>query len=92
MSQIFDPDILNNNLRYTHYSSAAAPAAPPTVERVAPVVLASDEVVAIKGMRKAMVTTMMTALQIPHFGYCDEVEVSDLIRLVAVSLSADSTF
>lgn len=33
------------------------------------------------GIQKAMVKTMTAALKIPPFGYCDEVDVTHLIRL-----------
>lgn len=47
---------------------------------VPPVILAEDEVVPIKGLRKAMVKSMDESLQIPHFGYCDEIDVTELMR------------
>ncbi|XP_063796142.1 lipoamide acyltransferase component of branched-chain alpha-keto acid dehydrogenase complex, mitochondrial [Pseudophryne corroboree] len=35
----------------------------------------------LKGFHKAMVKTMSAALQIPHFGYCDEVDITRLVQL-----------
>ncbi|KAK5907827.1 hypothetical protein CesoFtcFv8_005637 [Champsocephalus esox] len=35
----------------------------------------------LKGFHRAMVRTMTAALRIPHFGYCDEVELSRLAAL-----------
>ncbi|XP_056133505.1 lipoamide acyltransferase component of branched-chain alpha-keto acid dehydrogenase complex, mitochondrial isoform X2 [Lampris incognitus] len=37
----------------------------------------------LKGFHKAMVKTMTAALKIPHFGYCDEVDLSRLVALRA---------
>lgn len=33
------------------------------------------------GFQKAMVKTMSAALKIPHFGYCDEVDLMELVQL-----------
>ncbi|MEE6523169.1 hypothetical protein FKM82_021910, partial [Ascaphus truei] len=35
----------------------------------------------LKGFHKAMVKTMSAALKIPHFGYCDEVDMTRLVQL-----------
>uniref|UniRef100_M3YL23 Dihydrolipoamide acetyltransferase component of pyruvate dehydrogenase complex n=1 Tax=Mustela putorius furo TaxID=9669 RepID=M3YL23_MUSPF len=35
----------------------------------------------IKRFHKAMVKTMSAALKIPHFGYCDEVDLTELVKL-----------
>ncbi|KPP66334.1 alpha-keto acid dehydrogenase complex, mitochondrial-like, partial [Scleropages formosus] len=35
----------------------------------------------LKGFQKAMAKTMAAALKIPHFGYCDEVDLTKLVRL-----------
>lgn len=47
----------------------------------AQMVKGKDRTEAIKGFQKAMVKTMNKALQIPHFGYCDEVDVTHLVNL-----------
>ncbi|PIO33187.1 Lipoamide acyltransferase component of branched-chain alpha-keto acid dehydrogenase complex, mitochondrial, partial [Aquarana catesbeiana] len=35
----------------------------------------------LKGFHKAMVKTMSAALKIPHFGYCDEIDMTKLVQL-----------
>ncbi|XP_008335526.1 lipoamide acyltransferase component of branched-chain alpha-keto acid dehydrogenase complex, mitochondrial isoform X2 [Cynoglossus semilaevis] len=60
-------------------STPALAKAPPTTPR--PVFSGKDITEPLKGFHKAMVKTMTAALKIPHFGYCDEV---DLTRLVAL--------
>lgn len=46
----------------------------------------SDQQVALllllcAGFQKAMVRTMTAAMKIPHFGYCDQVDLSRLVTL-----------
>uniref|UniRef100_I3JA76 Dihydrolipoamide acetyltransferase component of pyruvate dehydrogenase complex n=1 Tax=Oreochromis niloticus TaxID=8128 RepID=I3JA76_ORENI len=70
---------------------AAAPAAAkPVSTKVAvkpppatpkPVFTGKDVTEPLKGFQKAMVKTMTVALKIPHFGYCDEVDLSRLVAL-----------
>ncbi|XP_068175101.1 lipoamide acyltransferase component of branched-chain alpha-keto acid dehydrogenase complex, mitochondrial [Antennarius striatus] len=57
----------------------AAIKAPPTTPK--PIFTGKDVTEPLKGFHKAMVKTMTAALKIPHFGYCDDV---DLTRLVAL--------
>uniref|UniRef100_A0A8C5XLB4 Dihydrolipoamide acetyltransferase component of pyruvate dehydrogenase complex n=1 Tax=Microcebus murinus TaxID=30608 RepID=A0A8C5XLB4_MICMU len=40
-----------------------------------------DKTEPIKGFQKAMVKTMSAALKIPHFGYCEEVDLTELVKL-----------
>lgn len=40
-----------------------------------------DRTEPVKGITKAMVRTMSEALKIPHFGYCDEIDVTRLTLL-----------
>ncbi|KAK3752237.1 hypothetical protein QZH41_012246 [Actinostola sp. cb2023] len=78
----------------THRKTAEIPDAPtpaPTpaprhVTAPAPVFIPTgqtppDRVEDIKGIRKAMVKAMTEALSIPHFGYCDEISMDDLVVL-----------
>ncbi|ELT99108.1 hypothetical protein CAPTEDRAFT_20550 [Capitella teleta] len=52
----------------------------PYVPRLASVNLEEDRTEPIKGMRKAMTKTMTKALTIPHFGYCDEIDLTQLME------------
>lgn len=49
--------------------------------RQALVSVGKDRTEPIKGFSKAMVRTMSAALQIPHFGYSDELDLTELVRL-----------
>ncbi|XP_044528086.1 lipoamide acyltransferase component of branched-chain alpha-keto acid dehydrogenase complex, mitochondrial [Gracilinanus agilis] len=40
-----------------------------------------DRTEPITGFERAMVKTMTMAMKIPHFGYCDEVNVTELVKL-----------
>ncbi|XP_008824564.1 lipoamide acyltransferase component of branched-chain alpha-keto acid dehydrogenase complex, mitochondrial, partial [Nannospalax galili] len=46
-----------------------------------PVFTGKDKTEPVTGFQKAMVKTMSAALKIPHFGYCDEVDLSELVKL-----------
>ncbi|XP_055364590.1 lipoamide acyltransferase component of branched-chain alpha-keto acid dehydrogenase complex, mitochondrial isoform X2 [Betta splendens] len=48
-----------------------------------PVFTGKDVTAPLKGFSKAMVRTMTAALKIPHFGYCDDVDLSQLVALRA---------
>ncbi|XP_033821235.1 lipoamide acyltransferase component of branched-chain alpha-keto acid dehydrogenase complex, mitochondrial [Periophthalmus magnuspinnatus] len=52
---------------------------PPAMPK--PVFSGKDMTEPLKGFHKAMVKTMTAALKIPHFGYCDEVDLSRLVTL-----------
>ncbi|XP_064385714.1 lipoamide acyltransferase component of branched-chain alpha-keto acid dehydrogenase complex, mitochondrial-like isoform X2 [Halichondria panicea] len=43
--------------------------------------LPEDEVVPIRGIKAVMVRTMTASGQIPQFGYCDEVDMGQLVQL-----------
>ncbi|KAM4641363.1 lipoamide acyltransferase component of branched-chain alpha-keto acid dehydrogenase complex, mitochondrial [Discoglossus pictus] len=49
---------------------------------IKPVVFTGKDVTEpLKGFHRAMVKTMSAALKIPHFGYCDEVDMTRLFQL-----------
>ena len=43
--------------------------------------LKEDKTVPIKGIQKAMVKTMTQANTIPHFSYCDEYDMNNLVQM-----------
>ncbi|KRZ10683.1 Lipoamide acyltransferase component of branched-chain alpha-keto acid dehydrogenase complex, mitochondrial, partial [Trichinella zimbabwensis] len=51
--------------------------------------LIQDQVIPIRGYRRAMVKTMTSANSIPHFTYCDEVNADALIQLRHSFMSMD---
>ncbi|XP_037288427.2 dihydrolipoamide branched chain transacylase E2 [Rhipicephalus microplus] len=57
---------------------APVPQKPVTVKTLKAV---EDRVEQVKGIRKAMAKTMAQSLAIPHFGYCDEIDVTRLVEL-----------
>ncbi|XP_064003113.1 lipoamide acyltransferase component of branched-chain alpha-keto acid dehydrogenase complex, mitochondrial isoform X2 [Pogoniulus pusillus] len=64
------------------------PAAPKDKARKIPVPVSrplvfsgKDKTEPVTGFQKAMVKTMSAALKIPHFGYCDEIDLTQLIQL-----------
>ncbi|XP_027234584.1 lipoamide acyltransferase component of branched-chain alpha-keto acid dehydrogenase complex, mitochondrial [Penaeus vannamei] len=61
--------------------AAAPPKAPPKLPPSMPVILGEDKEVAIKGFQRAMVKSMTQAMKIPHFGYCDEIDMTALVGL-----------
>jgi len=68
--------------------AAAAPTSPPATFKAAPatpkpVFTGKDVTEPLKVFHKSMVKTMTAALKIPHFGYCDEVDLSRLVSLRA---------
>ncbi|KAM4738614.1 lipoamide acyltransferase component of branched-chain alpha-keto acid dehydrogenase complex, mitochondrial [Anableps anableps] len=60
--------------------STPAGVEPPTTTPK-PVFTGKDVTEPLKGFHRAMVKTMMAALKIPHFGYCDDVDLSRLVLL-----------
>ena len=63
--------------------SAPLPPPPPPapVARPAPVFLGKDKTEPAGPIVKAMTKTMSEALKIPHFGYKDEIDMSQLVKL-----------
>lgn len=43
--------------------------------------IAQDRTIDIKGFAKVMVKTMTAATAVPHFGYCDEIDMTALVAL-----------
>jgi len=56
-------------------------AAPPVIRRPPVVVEGKDRVEPLKGMVKAMSKSMAEALKIPHFGYYDEIDMTNLVAV-----------
>ena len=46
-----------------------------------PIIAAEDKTVPLKGITKAMNKAMTEALTIPHFGYCDEIDIGRLVGI-----------
>ncbi|XP_069954889.1 lipoamide acyltransferase component of branched-chain alpha-keto acid dehydrogenase complex, mitochondrial isoform X2 [Cherax quadricarinatus] len=67
----------------TRQTAAPTPAlqAPPTLPPSIPVFLGEDKDETITGFQKAMVRSMTHAMKIPHFGYCDEIDMTILVNM-----------
>ena len=66
-------------LRETKPADAPKPPAP--APRPSPVVLGKDTTEPVRGIRKAMVQAMTAALSIPHMGFSDEMNLTELVQL-----------
>ncbi|XP_074640677.1 lipoamide acyltransferase component of branched-chain alpha-keto acid dehydrogenase complex, mitochondrial-like [Tubulanus polymorphus] len=67
-------------------AAAAAPApptAPPKIVQPTIILAGQDRKEQLKGIKKAMTKTMTMAQAIPHFGYCDEFDMTALVELRA---------
>jgi len=68
-------------------NSAQKPQKPSSTEVQAPKTkridapIEADRTEPIKGFKKAMVKSMTHALTIPHFGYCDEIDMTSMAKL-----------
>ncbi|KAG0711110.1 DBT protein [Chionoecetes opilio] len=62
---------------------AQAPRAGPLLAPAVPLVLGQDRTEAIKGFKKVMVKSMSQATRIPHFCYCDEIDMTALVGVRA---------
>eukprot|EP00455_Lapot_gusevi_P038475 TRINITY_DN4313_c0_g1_i2.p1 TRINITY_DN4313_c0_g1~~TRINITY_DN4313_c0_g1_i2.p1 ORF type:complete len:360 (-),score=167.56 TRINITY_DN4313_c0_g1_i2:5-1084(-) len=63
-------------------AAPAAPAPAPAAPAPVPVVVTGeDKKVAIGGLQRIMVQTMNAANAIPHFGFCEEIVVDELVKL-----------
>lgn len=71
-------------LEYLNLIPAGTQKSHPTLLTVPPKLSAptpADRVEPLKGVARAMVKTMTDALRIPHFAYCDEIEMNNLIKV-----------
>ncbi|XP_033115055.1 lipoamide acyltransferase component of branched-chain alpha-keto acid dehydrogenase complex, mitochondrial-like isoform X2 [Anneissia japonica] len=62
----------------TQMPRSSSPTPPPTPKLTYSV---EDRTEKVKGFQKAMVKSMVAANSIPHFGYCDEIELNELVAL-----------
>lgn len=62
--------------------SAPPPVAMPVQPAPPPdrVILTEDKVESVKGLRRTMVKTMTLSGQVPQFGYCDEINLNELVQ------------
>jgi 2-oxoisovalerate dehydrogenase E2 component (dihydrolipoyl transacylase) len=60
---------------------AAAASTPQPHAAAAPIAIGEDVEVEIKGLQRIMVKSMTQAAKVPHFLYCDEVELDNLIQV-----------
>jgi len=72
-------DILN----LADQSPSEVVTAPPSSQPIiaAPPATTQDTVVPMKGIKKAMFMSMSASLQIPHFGYDDEINMTEMVLL-----------
>lgn len=73
--RVLKEDILNH-IKVPQKSSAPQPVPPPI-----PSSTSQDKVEAIKGIRKIMFVNMVEANKVPHFGYDDEYDLTNLVAV-----------
>jgi len=78
---VFVPPVAARPLAPALQQAAAPPAPLPLPPRPSPVIAGKDRVEKTNVIVKAMTKTMVEALKIPHFGYKDEVEMTQLVKL-----------
>jgi len=77
----FVPPVASRPMAPAPQQAAAPPAPLPLPPRPAPVIVGKDRVEKTNVIVKAMTKTMVEALKIPHFGYKDEVDMTQLVKL-----------
>ncbi|CAF1093368.1 unnamed protein product [Adineta steineri] len=85
--RILKEDLLNHKSAASKPPPTASPPSPATVKS-APTIkprptttTVADRNEPVKGIKKAMVKTMTQANTVPHFTYCDEYDMSQLVKL-----------
>ncbi|CAL8310192.1 unnamed protein product [Lota lota] len=80
---ILPPSPFHETQRPKEVQPATQTASQPATQTASPkpVLSTQDVTEPLKGFHKAMVKTMTAALKIPHFGFCDEVDLSRLAAL-----------
>ena len=58
----------------------------PLTGRLADSSRAPDKVVSIAGLQRIMVQTMNAANAVPHFGFCEEIVVDELVQVCAARM------
>jgi 2-oxoisovalerate dehydrogenase E2 component (dihydrolipoyl transacylase) len=90
--RILKEDLLNQKSGTSKPAPTSPPPSPTTVKQQTPAPTfkvrlppsttpLADRNEPIKGIRKAMVKTMTQANSVPHFTYCDEYDMSELVKL-----------
>lgn len=81
-TQVPHPTLVHAQKKEIPQASVSQPETATTQPSIQPDLLL-DKVEPIRGITRAMVKSMTEALKIPHFSYCDEIDMSRLVSLRA---------